>query len=417
MSGLLPTQRRWVDVGFVDWHHFNLGLLCTVPPDLTDDRLTRAVQRVLDRNPALRTAYAQDGAGGWHVSERPVTADAVIRPAELSDYQGKSDVLNDEIMRLQRTLRPDRGEVFRVVHFPWGSGEPGRLLITVHHLTLDGFSLGLVTGELDRALRDEPQGPLSATPADYVGAVEKWVGTDQAARDAGRWAAMRWDRVAGPPTDLDEDATLPTMRIDSVRLDADPSTALTAACRAHRLRPGDVLLDAVAQTIMSRWDLAAVAVDTYHIGRHLTPLDIDVLDTIGYVQSTFPIVLSARPHFDPADIREVPDRMFGFDALTYFTERLDGLPATTVRYNFRGHMGRLTRNPGTFLRWADEPVRQRRSQRQGEKYTLMLEGDIVDGRFELSIKYSTGQYRVDTISALLAGALTRVEATIGELGC
>ncbi|MFB4306220.1 condensation domain-containing protein [Actinomadura sp. GTD37] len=415
MMRLLPTQRRWVRMGFQDWEHFNLGTLFTVPADLPDGALARAVQRTLDRHPALRTAY-RPGTPEWTAEERDVRAATVLRRAELPDYRGRPDELDAEIARLQSTLRPAEGEVFRVVRFPFGD-EPGRLLVTVHHLTLDGFSMGLVGTELDRALRDRPAGPPPATPARYAGAVAEWAASAEARADAGRWLDRPWDRVGDPPPDLDGDAALPTMRIDSAALDAGTTGALTAACRAGGLRPGDVLLDAAAQAVAARWDLPALAVDAYHVGRHLTPMNVDVIDAIGYLQSTFPIVFARRDGFDPADVRAVPERMFGFDALRFFSGRLDDLPAAAVRYNFRGHMGRLNRRPGSLLGAADEPIRRRRAQRQTEAYRLMLEGDVIDGRLVLHIKYSTGRYRPETIADLLGGALDRVRATTLEPAC
>lgn len=415
MNPLLPTQSRWVRQEFTDWHHFTLGALFTVPADLTPAALSDAVRRVLDRNPALRTAY-RPGADGWTAEVRDIAPATVVRAAELPDYRGRTDELADEIVRLQPTLRPRDGEVLRIAHFPYGD-EPGRLLMLAHHLTLDGFSMNILGAELDRALAGRPAGPLAATPADYVRAVEKWAVSEMALADADQWLDRPWDQVAAVPQDLAEDATLPTMRVDSAELDADLTARLTAACRKHRLRPSDVLLDAAAQAVMARWGLPAVAVDTYHIGRHRTPMDIDVVDTIGYLQNTFPIVFGARDHFDATDVRAVPERMFGFDALRFFTGRLADLPATTLRFNFRGHIGRIESRPGLVLDPADEPVRRGRAQSQTERYHLMLEGDVIDGHLVLHIKYSTGQYHPETIAELLGAAMDRIRATTGELSC
>jgi len=412
MTSLLPTQQRWLRSEFTDWHHFNLAWLGAVPADLTRERLHHAVQQVLDRQPALRTAYRESGAGR-RSETLELSADTVIRQPELTDYRGQGEALSAEIAQAQRTLRPDLGEVFRVIHFPYGD-EPGRLLLCMHHLTLDGYSVGLVATELERALQGRP-GPLSATPEEYVKAVEEWVGTPEAEADLRQWLARPWDRVGQPPTDLAGDTTLPTMRVAGTQLDTEQTRALTVACRGHRLRPADVLLDALAQTVMGRWSLDAVAVDTYHMGRHLTPLDIDVIDTVGYLQNTFPVVIGLRGDFDPTDLRSVPERMFGFDALRHFTDRLTGVPDTTLRFNFRGQLGRLDQRPGELLRLTDEPVGQTRSQRQTERYTLMAEGDLVEGRLMLHIKHSTGQYRPETIAQLLDGALDRVLATTRKL--
>lgn len=409
---LLPTQQRWTgNRPDADWHHFNLGWLFTVPAGLTGGALASAVRRVLDRNPALRTAY-RETPGGWRAHVLDLEPDAVMTASELADYRGEPDALAGEIAKAQTTMRPEDGVVFRVVRFPFGD-QPGRLLVIVHHLTLDGFSLGILADELERALRGDAEGPRGATPGDYVAAVEKWVDTDEAAADADAWRSRPFSEVRLPPTDLDAAAPLSTMRLDTVRLTVDETRALATTSADRGVRVSDVLLDAAAQSIMARWDLPAVAVDTYHIGRHLTPLDVDVVDTIGYLQNTFPIVLRARAHFDPADLLAVPARMFGFDALRHFTDRLDEVPRTTVRYNFRGQLGRLDERAGALLRPADEPLRPLRSQAQTERYTLMIEGDVVDRRLELHIKYSVGHYRPETVADLLGGAIRRVR----ELAC
>ncbi|MGW5685413.1 condensation domain-containing protein [Nonomuraea sp. NPDC003754] len=417
MTCLLPAQRRWVgNRPDADWHHFNLGWLFTVPAELTGEILVRAVERLLERNPALRTAYRVT-PHGWRSQVLSPQAGTVMGRAELADYRGEAAALAEEIARAQTRMRPADGQVLHVVHFPFGD-EPGRLLVIIHHLTLDGFSMGIVADELESALRGELEGPRRpATPADYVAAVEQWVRTEEAAADARRWRARPFDAVRMPPTDRDEPASLSTMRLAGIRLSAAETAVLARASRARGLRVSDVVLDAAAQAIMARWGLPAVGVDTYHVGRHLTPLNIDVVDTVGYLQNTFPIVFTARDGFDPADLRAVPERLFGFDALRHFTDELADLPKTTLRYNFRGQLGRLDERAGALLRSADEPLGPLRSQVQTERYTLMLEGDVVDRRLELHIKYSTGHYHPGTVRELLEEAVVRVRAAAEELTC
>jgi non-ribosomal peptide synthase protein (TIGR01720 family) len=398
---------------FDDWKHFNLGALFAVPPDLSGTAVRDAVQRVLERNPALRTAYVP-GPGGWHTQERAPIADVTVRAAQARTYAGSPDALSAEVNGLQTSLDPSAGDVLRVVHFPFAE-DSGRLLLLVHHLTLDGFSMGLLVGELDRALSGRPPGPTPAAPGEYLAAVEKWIDSDEAALDLDQWLDRPWSQVAVPPTDADGDATLPSMRLATEALDVASTEALTSWCRSAGLRPSDVLLDAAAQALMSRWSLAALAIDTYHVGRHITPFAIDVIDTIGYLQNTFPVVFTRRDRFDPADLRAVPERLYGFDALRHFGDQLTHVPASAVRFNFRGHMGRLERRPGRVLVTADEPLGRMRSPRQTEAYRLMLEGDVIDGQLYFHIKYSTGHYLETTINALLHDTLERVRLSAGEM--
>ncbi|MFF4077783.1 amino acid adenylation domain-containing protein [Streptomyces sp. NPDC001777] len=140
---------------------FNQAVLLRVPAGLTRESLVAAVQAVLDRHDVLRARLDRSGADGWTLDVPPAgTTDAAhcVRRVDVSAYEGGApeSVLADHAEAARQELAPDEGVMVRVVWFDAGDDRPGRLLVMVHHLVVDGVSWrilapDLMTGWLDCA--------------------------------------------------------------------------------------------------------------------------------------------------------------------------------------------------------------------------------------------------------------------------
>ncbi|MBP5934425.1 AMP-binding protein [Streptomyces sp. LBUM 1479] len=110
------------------------SLLLAAEPGLSYDRLTAALQRVLDRHDALRTH-------GTRIL--PVGA---VRAEDCLSRAGDEDVAaRREAAR--RALSPEDGVMVRAVWFA-----SGRLLLVLHHLVVDGVSWRILLTDLAEAL-------------------------------------------------------------------------------------------------------------------------------------------------------------------------------------------------------------------------------------------------------------------------
>ncbi|MEV4949601.1 amino acid adenylation domain-containing protein [Streptomyces sp. NPDC053755] len=167
-----------------------LDLAGTVDPE----RLRRALQLMLDRHPLLRASFRQ--LPGGEVVQR--LADRVTLPWREADTAptGLADI-----------LRRDRAEGFDLAAPPLlratliRDGQRRRLLLTLHHIIADGWSVSVLLRELTAAYAGEPL-PEPVAPRAYL----SWLaGRDRdAARDA--WARA----LAG----LDGPTRLPALTTD-----------------------------------------------------------------------------------------------------------------------------------------------------------------------------------------------------------
>ncbi|WP_407649681.1 amino acid adenylation domain-containing protein [Goodfellowiella coeruleoviolacea] len=138
------------------------------------DRLTAVVAR----HEALRTSFPHDEHGPWQLVHPPAPVPLpVITPAERAAFVARPfDLAAGPLLRAA-TIRHDHDHGLELV-------------VVVHHIACDGWSLGLLLAELAGA----PTRPLAVQYADYT----LW----EAGRDHGRHLAHWRDRLADLPDPL-----------------------------------------------------------------------------------------------------------------------------------------------------------------------------------------------------------------------
>ncbi|MCX2842978.1 amino acid adenylation domain-containing protein [Microbulbifer thermotolerans] len=159
---------------------------------LDEDRLRRALNRVLERYPQLGGLFDSDGGDGTapvFLLPQKGSVHWPWRSLDLSDLPEKKradKVVQLEREMLQRNYPTDRfGGMLGAALVRVGVREY-RLLLVTHHLVIDGWSTPLLLRDLLTAYRQDPQ-PLPAQRVDYPQVVRALVGRDlSASRDLWR---------------------------------------------------------------------------------------------------------------------------------------------------------------------------------------------------------------------------------------
>ncbi|HEX9940150.1 MAG TPA: condensation domain-containing protein, partial [Longimicrobium sp.] len=220
--------------------------------ELDRPALRRALDAILARHEALRTTFVE------------VEGEPVQRIAKESRFHLLEHDLGghpDAAAELRRLSAEEAGAPFDLEHGPLIRGRLIRLaeddhllLLTMHHIVSDGWSMGVFTRELGTlygAFRRGEANPLSPLPiqyADYAAWQRQWVGGEVLREQAGYWKAA----LAGAPELLD----LPTDRPRPARQDhaggtvrIDLDEALTGGLRSLGLRHGTTLF----MTVLAGW--------------------------------------------------------------------------------------------------------------------------------------------------------------------
>ncbi|HEX9935694.1 MAG TPA: amino acid adenylation domain-containing protein, partial [Longimicrobium sp.] len=222
--------------------------------ELDHAALRRALDRIVARHEALRTVFVEvDGdpvqriapaeESAFHLVEHDLRghprAGAELRRVMTEEARAPFDLARDPLIRGRLVRMADDDHV---------------LLITMHHIVSDGWSLEVFTrelGELYAAFQAGGPDPLPALPiqyADYAAWQRKWVDGEVLQAQAEYWSGT----LAGAPELLE----LPTDHARPARQDFSGSAAgieldaeLTAGLKALSRRHGTTLF----MTLMAGW--------------------------------------------------------------------------------------------------------------------------------------------------------------------
>ncbi|MFI2238156.1 amino acid adenylation domain-containing protein [Streptomyces chrestomyceticus] len=290
-----------------------------VPADAGLDRLTRAVEKVVDHHAMLRARLVvpDDAEPCLEVGDAAPVPDRVRRvDAEGLTERALEELIDTEARAASGRLDPRTGTTLRAVWFDRGSGRPGRLAVVVHHLVFDAVSWRILLPDLAAAWTD-PDTNLAPVAASF--------------RTYARQVA-----AAGPPRAAGRvRGTEGQMRQRTFTVPARTASAvLTTVPAAFHATTGDVLLAALTAALTEDRP-GPVHLDIEGHGRDGS---LDLSRTVGWFTTLRPVRLDAGA----ADFDEV---CAGGPAAGRLLKRIkeqaaqpygDGLPAPVAGFNYLG---------------------------------------------------------------------------------
>ncbi|MFC3510627.1 amino acid adenylation domain-containing protein [Amycolatopsis halotolerans] len=293
---LTPLQQGLVFHGSYDNdENYRVQLALDVDGDLDPDRLHAAVDTLVRRYPNLGAAFPATRDG------RLVQVIPAHRPPhwrEVSSAGHEAERISAE--ELQAPFDLADPPLLRAALLTLGEGR-SRLLLTLHHVLLDGWSTPIVIREL-LALAAGAKLPPAADHRDYL----RWLAEQEHAVAAKAWAQTLRD-LDGPTLVARPRSRTVRPELVSARLRADVFAALR-----ERLRGLDLTLNAAVQ---SAWAVllgrltgkADVVFGTTVSGR---PAELEHADRmVGLLINTIPVRVRCSPHGPLAGLlRQVQDQ-------------------------------------------------------------------------------------------------------------
>ncbi|MFD0376783.1 amino acid adenylation domain-containing protein [Streptomyces sp. NPDC127112] len=374
--GTLPLQpvARHVFEHGGGLNRFAMSLVLDLPEGIDEAGLAATLDAVLDRHDLLRSRLVRDADAPALVvaPEGTVRAADLIRRVPVTggwDDPAALEAAKAELDAAAGRLDPAAGTMADLVWFTPDSG-PGRLLLVLHHLVVDGVSWRILVSDLAEAWQQVRSGRTPALPAvgtsarRWAAALESEAITPEREEELDHWrdvlesANLPLGERAFDPA-VDTMATLDTVR---VQLPAEITEAvLTRLPAAFRATGTDVLLAALALAV-NRWrgDARSTLVRLEGHGREEDAVPgADLSRTVGWFTSMYPAqvdvagvdlaeVLAGGPAAGTAvkrvkeQLRAVPGKGLGFGLLRWLNpetaDRLEEYPAPQIGFNYLGRI-------------------------------------------------------------------------------
>ena len=168
----MPIMERLRHLG-ADVRRFSHSALVAVPPMADGGALATALDAVTQHHAILRARLVVRPDGRWSLLVPPRGEAPVERPRRVVATGPDGAILADDQLRALVTaeteaaagrLDPYAGVLVQAVWFDAGPAAPGRLLLVVHHLAIDGVSWRILLPDLASAWQAASAGQAIALP-------------------------------------------------------------------------------------------------------------------------------------------------------------------------------------------------------------------------------------------------------------
>ena len=296
--GLVPPTpiMRWARARGGSIDRLNQSVVFRTPAGARWDQIVDVLQAVLDRHDMLR---ADLEPATWNLRVPPagtVPAEPLVHWVDaeaLDDDQLAARIAAQRAVAVGR-LDPSAGVMLRAAWFDAGS-RPGRLLLVVHHLVVDGMSWGILAADLAAAWQRQPLSRRGTAFRTWATALDA---TDVPRAD--NTETPLGSRFADPARDTAD---------TGLRRHSTMPIVPTELAEAYRVDVQDILLAGLVRAI----GRAELLVDVESHGRDLLP-GADVGRTVGWFTALRPVRLdgSVRPITDAPRAEAAPQIGFNY---------------------------------------------------------------------------------------------------------
>jgi phthiocerol/phenolphthiocerol synthesis type-I polyketide synthase E len=435
---LTPTQRQFLERELPDPNHFNQTVLLDAKQPLDGSTLSEALKRVLEHHDALRLRIERTESG-WRQFNAALQADA---PLTLKDLSGlsegeQSSAIEKISARLQASLNLAHGPIIRMALFNLGRGKPGKLLVGVHHLAIDGMSWRILLEDLQTAYQQVSSGKEITLPRKttsfraWAQRLESHSQSEAISKEVDYWLSALSRRTAPLPVDREDGLEAndeASARVFSQSLSVEQTGALLHdVARAFHTQTEEALLAALAQAFSDWTQTGALLVDLESTARDGLFEDLDLSRTVGPFVSMYPVLLEISQAQNPGDVvksvkqelRRIPGRGVGYGMLRHMSgasghaEKMLDIARAQVKFNYLGQFDQLLSGSGLFSP-AIESTGPPRALCGRRSHLIEVNSFMIGGQLHLEWTYSEKLHRRDTIGRVAKRFAEAIESIIAQ---
>ncbi|HSZ30897.1 MAG TPA: amino acid adenylation domain-containing protein, partial [Pseudonocardiaceae bacterium] len=389
--------------------------------DFQENALQSALEAIVAHHDALRLRF-ENLDGQWRQQPRAVGPSGILVHQDLSGLTGAQQ--QAAMVAAAAAARADldlgAGRVIKAVLFT-RPAQPALLLLTVHHLVIDGVSWRILLDDLDTAYQQACTGaPVTLEPVGTAAVTWAHRLTEHTRSGALDGDLDYWTQVSqGAQVDLPVDRagvvhTAGSTRHVTVRLEAAQTAALLHQVPGvYRTQINDVLLSALGR-VLSGWtgrERVLIALEGH--GREEIFDGIDLSRTVGWFTTQFPFALTAPTGGDwravltsvKEQLRAVPHRGLSYPALRELSP--ENFPAAALRcdpqpqisFNYHGQWDVAAAADGLF-RARGESLGADLAPDQPAPHLVDITGVVEAGELALTWHYSDQIHDEATIRQL-----------------
>ncbi|MBW7453338.1 amino acid adenylation domain-containing protein [Paenibacillus sepulcri] len=420
----LPSTSWLFSQRLPDMNHYTQSVLLQLKGELYPDKLETALNMIIRHHDAFRINYIAR-TGELSYNDSLLLGQCEIRIVDLSGYPVSEQPAQISGIgeKLKASFDIENGVLIKACIFHLG-GQDTRLLMTAHHLAVDGISWRIIFEDMSHVYEQLLHNKIAALPPKTC-SVQDWAAQlEQFGRGPARRSLPFWnEQVVGTGTetwsdfDLGADAMECCATVEYRLAEDETKRLLFKANDAYRTKGDELMLIALALVMRDYTKTGDVLVEIERHGREEIADHIDISRTVGWFTSLYPVRLavpytglSSQIKLLKDQLRGIPNNGLCHGVLKYVTGELDGDPGKNVRFNYLGDFN-ASFTSGIF-EYAEEPAGRDCSGRNEMSCLLDIVAYMVNNRLKLSITYSRNKFRPETAERFARSYMDRLREVI-----
>jgi amino acid adenylation domain-containing protein/non-ribosomal peptide synthase protein (TIGR01720 family) len=410
-------------------NHFNQSVLLNLDKGIDQDILTTIVQQLQEHHDVLRFSY-QKNETEWVQTYTDRQTQLVQEDLKAIEESALESAITENCQRHQLSLNITTRPQLKMVWIETPEfAKHNRLLIVIHHLSVDGVSWRVLLEDMERLL----EGALkkeSVSLGEKSGSYRQWYNhLEQYGKTSGlRSQLPYWKEIEKSakhlPTDKIPERLVTNKDVGSFSIQLDQvftQQLLQEVSQAYNTGINDLLLAALALTINGWSGEKQLVVGMEGHGREELGTDIDISRTVGWFTNLYPVLLTtdeSNQHGNliksiKEQLRQIPDKGLGYGVLKYINREplLQGDSPWNIIFNYLGQFDNMTSEEGLFG-YAEESAGQEISSNYPMRDLLSINGMIESGLLSLTWSYSALHYESSTVESLAAAYLVHLKELI-----
>ncbi|MCB9252009.1 MAG: non-ribosomal peptide synthase/polyketide synthase [Flavobacteriales bacterium] len=423
--GLLPIQQWYLSQDQPEVSHYNQSVLLRIDKAIGLSQLEAVLEKLVYQHDALSMVFSNKqgkweqryGKGRYGVEEEDLRG---------SDHWQEEWLVKAE--PYQRSLDIRKGDLLRCVLVQTPEKEQdNRLLLIVHHLVIDGVSWRIVLEQMEGLLSGRLQdlGSKSSSVRQWYDWLEVYGKTTGAQQELQHWVGVKGGYEGGLITDRKQEGPIEVkdMSYEEVRLSkVQTKQLLQEVSVVYHTEIDDLLLCALAQTLMRWQNRSRITIGLEGHGRQMQGTSVDTTGTVGWFTSLYPVSIEAEEGEDVGgwiksvkeQLRRVPNKGLGYGIHKYINkaEALQGEDPWEVVFNYLGQLDRVVE--GKILKAAGEDKGREISNKNHLNAKLNINAYHSGGQIQFGLLYSNKVFNKSTVKNLLSDLILDLIKIIKE---
>lgn len=424
-TSLTPIQEWFFSLHIAKPEQWTQSIFISLREIVDVELLEAAFNLLLEHHDTLRLIYhAKTKTMFYHnimLRQKLIFKKFDLSALSVDDQRERIVELGD---KMRASLDLERGPLLDVGIFDLGTGG-WRLLLTIHHLLIDGVSWRILLEDLVDLYcylaegREVQLPPKTTSYKRWADQLSNYCTSEELWQEEAYWRQFTYQPYKLPveltsATEWGVDHLTDELSVEETEL------LLTKANTAFNTNINDLLLTALIKTLTSWLGQSEHVIMMEGHGRQKLFPELNINRTVGWFTAVYPLKLILEENGELREqikltkeqLRAVPHGGIGYGILRYLRKawgKNDNLEST-IMFNYLGQ----------FAQEIDNQLFSVASEACGDDYSplkigifqLEIIGVVIQNRLQLSISYLKEQYQQKTIQKLLTVYLTNLREII-----